>query len=879
MSGRNSPQALRARRVSVVVLLMGVLAAIVALVNGATAVLALTVVPNVNVSRLAGNQEETAVAVDPTNPQRVFVVSNNDAGGLMFAFSTNAGATWTSRIGANGADGLPRACCDPSASWDGFGNLFVTYLDSNVATGSVHVLLSGNGGQTFTPIANLGAGQSDNQPTITTGAGSVWVTWTDGSDRINASGAAVTGFGAANIGAFSAPEMTGKGDFGDIAIGPTGAVMVTYQRPHGGTSPSTLFAALDPDGLGAAGFNAESAVVTVNMSGFYSIPAQSSRTIDPEPGLAWDRSGGAHNGRLYFVYANTPSIGSADTNIFVIFSDNNGTSWSSPVRVNDDAGTNSQFLQRIALDQTTGKIAVTWHDARNSATNTTAQFWGATSDDGTTFSANFQISAGTSNAATSGSIIDFGDYTGLAYQEGVFYPTWADNSNSTGDNPNGVNAAFDVYTAAVVVQRRLTTLTYNGDTSGIFHKPATLAATLTDTATGSPLAGESITFTLGTQSCAGPATTDAAGHASCGLASINQAPGTTTATATFGGDAIYAPSTGSSPFIVSRAASHIAYTGPTTADFHDSFLASAALTEDGGAPIVGRQVMFVLGAGTGSESCGPALTNGSGVATCPLTPNEAAGVVNLTAKFAGDAFFNPSSTTVPFTITHEETALHYTGPVLIPNGVNVIFSAQLKEDDLVGIGGGRPVTITIGAGAGAQSCTGNTIPSGVASCSILVSQPLGPGLPIKAAFLGDAFYLPSSDTATGLVFQFLASGTFVIGDGNAAVGGQVTYWGAQWSKHNVVSKGAAPNSFKGFVSSPSTTPPACGGTYTTQPGNSSEPPGSVPTFMAVVVSSQVTKNGSTISGNVEHIVIVRTEPGYGPSPGHTGTGTVVAQLC
>jgi hypothetical protein len=49
--------------------------------------------------------------------------------------------------------------------------------------------------------------------------------------------------------------------------------------------------------------------------------------------------------------------------------------------------------------------------------------------------------------------------------------------------------------------------------------------------------------------------------------------------------------------------------------------------------------------------------------------------------------------------------------------------------------------------------------------------------------------------------------------------------------------------------------------------------------MAVIVASSVQKNGSTISGNITKIVIVRTNPGYGPSPGQAGTGTVVAVIC
>jgi hypothetical protein len=123
---------------------------------------------------------------------------------------------------------------------------------------------------------------------------------------------------------------------------------------------------------------------------------------------------------------------------------------------------------------------------------------------------------------------------------------------------------------------------------------------------------------------------------------------------------------------------------------------------------------------------------------------------------------------------------------------------------------------------------------------------------------------------------FLSSGSFVIGDLDAAPGNTVTFWGAQWAKVNSLSGGSAPNAFKGFAD---TAPQTCGGNWTSSPGNSSNPPDSVPSLMAVIVSSSINKSGHTISGDVPKIVIVQTDPGYGPSPGQSGTGTVVAVLC
>src|SRR5439155_26395637 len=50
--------------------------------------------------------------------------------------------------------------------------------------------------------------------------------------------------------------------------------------------------------------------------------------------------------------------------------------------------------------------------------------------------------------------IDFGDYEGLAFYGGNFYPVWADNSNSTHDNPDGTLHELDIYTAKVHVHWR-----------------------------------------------------------------------------------------------------------------------------------------------------------------------------------------------------------------------------------------------------------------------------------------------------------------------------------------------------------------------------------------------------------------------------------------
>jgi len=83
-------------------------------------------VPNVNISRQEGGQAETAVAINPTNPDDIVVTSNVETfRGLFEAYSLDGGATWSIQIIADGGE-LGTACCDSSLAFDSYGNLFLT---------------------------------------------------------------------------------------------------------------------------------------------------------------------------------------------------------------------------------------------------------------------------------------------------------------------------------------------------------------------------------------------------------------------------------------------------------------------------------------------------------------------------------------------------------------------------------------------------------------------------------------------------------------------------------------------------------------------------------------------------------------------------------
>ena len=433
---------------------------------------AATPFPNVNITKLAGNQSEAAIAIDPLDPTHVVEFSNRERGaGMYVASSVDGGATWTVSSFARD-DRFGKACCDPTLSWDAYGNLFMAWLDIE-DSGAIPVAISTDGGLTFRMLKVLrpgppkrreaiaatearrddgegdggekpGGGEKErepspkgssvDQPTIVAGQGSVWVTWNN-NGIMQAAGAAVSGLG--QVGKFAKREDIPKTNELQLRRHRDRADRPGVRGVHQGQGGHGPDGRDDPRGHRPRRARAARLQPRRRRSGrptsqqFDPILPQRSRTVDAETGLAWDTDQSSpHFGRLYLMWTDEQPNESSDTDVWLRSSDDAGVTWSAPVRVND-VTTNAQFLPRIALDPTTGNLAFGWHDARNDLgdhgtgdtdgkVNTDAMYYVTFSTDGgATFAPAVAASTGVSNAKDAQNGIDFGDYSGLAFFGGV----------------------------------------------------------------------------------------------------------------------------------------------------------------------------------------------------------------------------------------------------------------------------------------------------------------------------------------------------------------------------------------------------------------------------------------------------------------------------
>ncbi len=372
--------------------------------------------------------EELSIAINPANPEVLAAGAN-----LRYTFrSTDAGESWTqdtmnSNLGVAG---------DPCVIFDAEGNLYYAHLSYPYNGGSwldrIVVQKSTDGGMTW----NNGVGVGHNPPkdqdkewlaadrTNSPYRNNIYMAWTEfdhyGSSSSLDSTRILFSRSQDQSTTWSPPiRISDRGGNcidedetveGSVpAVGPAGQVYMAW------SGHDQIYFDRSFDGGESFGND----ILITEQTGGWDFSVSGVWRCNGMPITACDVSSSPHQGRIYVVFSDQRN-GTHNTDVFLCFSDDEGSTWSEPARVNDDSGETHQFLPWLSVDPTTGTVAVVFYDRRNSTDDSTEVTIAVSNDGGESFN-NVIVSDA---PFVPWSSVFFGDYIGIDSFDGKIYATW-----------------------------------------------------------------------------------------------------------------------------------------------------------------------------------------------------------------------------------------------------------------------------------------------------------------------------------------------------------------------------------------------------------------------------------------------------------------------
>lgn len=387
---------------------------------------------------LGNDNSEPYIAVNPNDPLNMICAFNSPTATASIIYITQNGYDWSRTYPSYGSY---QPIGDPVMTFDSLGNMYFMEMYEQTSTGPWGgvVIKSTNKGVSWLPIVNayqMTGGLCDKPwMTCDQSAGPysnyLYIGW-----RYFGSGGGMKFVRSTDKGVTWSSITNLSGDQGAyLSVGPNGNIPggnLYYACSSGGSI--ILYRSTD----GGASFTNTGTNISFTGPGTICYGRYTMKNCirtDVFPRMAADNSWTSTRGNLYIVYAaNPPGTDLAD--IYLVKSTNYGQSWSSAVRVNDDATTTDQWMPAVTVDKKTGRVFVFWFDSRNDPTgNLYTEMYGTTSTDGgNTFAPNSKISNANFNPNTmaigGGSSAGYmGDYIGNAGIGITSINAWMDDRN------------------------------------------------------------------------------------------------------------------------------------------------------------------------------------------------------------------------------------------------------------------------------------------------------------------------------------------------------------------------------------------------------------------------------------------------------------------
>ncbi|TML01298.1 MAG: exo-alpha-sialidase [Actinobacteria bacterium] len=394
---------------------------------------------NRNITKKTGAQSETSIAVDPTNPLHMYAASNDLANfstynGIYESF--DRGLTW-----ASAGLTVNTFCYDPWLDFNAAGDIFFSYECSDQ-----RIAYKLHGTSTWVQSGSLPAGSFPDRDQVVTDDnvgsphfGAVYIGYDDNGNSnrahimISANGQGGWTESPGIDDTVTTVDVIGN----NVAVGNNGDVYATWENFASKKIQN------DVSHNGGATWGADRTVTNFRIDTttfFISIPPQPNRGVLPMPMTDVAPIGTTFAGRLYVAYFDKdPST--ADTNIYLRYSNDGGATWSAEKKVNDDSVHAWQFFPAISVSPN-GTVALSFYDTRNDPNGKkTDQYISFSTDGGATWSANQRVTKVQSDESGAGDPNDYGDYEGGdASSTNFFQAVWTDS------RPTATNE--DMFTAS-----------------------------------------------------------------------------------------------------------------------------------------------------------------------------------------------------------------------------------------------------------------------------------------------------------------------------------------------------------------------------------------------------------------------------------------------
>jgi len=411
--------------------------------------------------RISGAQtsprSESDIRINFWNPAKIIAAANNISASGQQAqyYSVDGGATWGQTYLPLGTDSYHS---DPTVDWTSDGTAWSTSIGIKGQILKMRAFKSTNGGATWVADATFSGTQKSTDKQIMWVDHSstspfkdyIYVCWHNGTPLyVNRRTGPAGSWGATPL-QVSGAESSGTAIGCDIKTNSSGDVfafwpttsnrrVVVAKSTNGGASfgaGTVVATTFDGYDIGVPSFNNRRALIYVS-GGAYRTATQN------EVYVAWTDLSGETGCTAASNEPGSNAASACKTRIWFSRSTNGGSTWSAPIKINNQAGKNDQFNQWLAVDETTGRIGVMYYDTVNDVNRKkTDVYFQSSTDGGVTWSAATKVTTGMTDETIAGadSGNQYGDYNSLSAYNGTFFPVWTDRRN---------NAKEEIWTAPV----------------------------------------------------------------------------------------------------------------------------------------------------------------------------------------------------------------------------------------------------------------------------------------------------------------------------------------------------------------------------------------------------------------------------------------------